>query len=76
MKAYISKGSGIGRENGFVKFNPTTDKIKPGQFHENRIIQKDTKHHSSTEGEECYADVFFIFNFPQRKIRKALKRSK
>ena len=74
MKAYISKGSGIGRERGTLKTNPETKEIKPGQFHENRIIQKkDIKFYSSTESKECHADVFFIFNFPQRKITKALK---
>ena len=80
MKTYISKGTGIGLENKKrFKIHPETREFIRGQLRENKILliegrkywQKDTATVS-----EFYADVFFIFNFPQRKISKALKEKK
>lgn len=76
MKAYITKGTGINKLSKKVKINPVNKEPIRGQFYENKILlveglkywQKNTE-----TANEFYADVFFIFNFPQRKIRKALK---
>ncbi len=74
MKIYISKGTGINRLSGKVKANLETGKVIRGQFNENRIlIIEGEKYWEKQEVSEFHADVFFIFNFPQRKITKALK---
>ena len=76
MKAYITKGTGINMLSTKVKINPTTKEPIRGQFRENKILIVEGKKYWTAHTEdvnEFYADVFFIFNFPQRKIKKALK---
>lgn len=74
MKTYISRGTGINRLRGRVKTNPRTGKVIRGQFNENRIlIVEGAKYWEKEKVAEFHADVLFIFNFPQRKITKALK---
>jgi hypothetical protein len=76
MKTYITKGTGINTLSTKVKIDPASKEPIRGQFYENKILlvegikywTKDTD-----AADEFYADVFFIFNFPQRKITKALK---
>lgn len=76
MKTYISKGTGIGLESKkSLKIHPKTKKVIRGQLRENKILFiKGIKYwEQPPDVNEFYADIFFIFNFPQRKIKKALK---
>ena len=78
MKTYISKGTGIGMESKMVKIDPVTKEPVRGQCRESRFIRVEGKKYWSSHAEEInsfYADVSFIFNFPQRKINKALKEN-
>ncbi len=77
MKTYITKGTGIGMESRKVfKIHPETKEPIRGQFHESKILLVEGQKYWAKQPEDVhkfYADVFFIFNFPQRKIIKALK---
>lgn len=79
MKTYISRGTGICKESTKVKTDPITRKVKAGQFNENKILSVESKKYwtaNDAAANEFYADVFFIFIFPQRKITKAIKERK
>jgi hypothetical protein len=76
VKTYISKGTGIGKESTKVKIDPKTGKVQTGQFNENKILLVKEQKYWTREEHKIYAVVFFIFNFPQRKINKALKENK
>jgi hypothetical protein len=78
MKTHISKGTGINMVSTNIKLNPDTKEVIRGQLRENKILQMDNQKFSkyAADANDFYADVFFIFNFPQRKIHKALKESK
>jgi hypothetical protein len=77
MKTYITKGSGINRLNTRVKINPETGKAIRGQFNENKfLIIENAKYWEKEKVSGFYAHITFIFNFPQRKIKRALKEKK
>ncbi len=76
MKAYITKGTGINMLSTKVKINLETGKAIRGQFNENKFLTiEGAKYWEKEEVSGFHADVFFIFNFPQRKITKALKEN-
>ncbi len=77
MKTHISKGTGINRLITTIKLNPDTKKVIRGQLRENKILKMDIQERTKyvDDANKYHADVFFIFNFPQRKIHKALKES-
>ena len=78
MRVHISKGTGINKLSTNIKLNPDTKEVIRGQLRENKILKMDSKKYTKYAGDanDFYADVFFIFNFPSRKIRRALKEKK
>ncbi len=76
MKTYISKGTGIGMESRMIRIHPDTKEPIRGQCSENKFLLIEGKKYWTSHPQEIngyYADIFFIFNFPQRKITKGLK---
>lgn len=72
MKAYIIKGTGLGMFNGTIQVDLKTQNPSPTQFNASKIITaKNIKGYEGMPSNVVHATVFFIFPFPQRKIKKA-----
>lgn len=79
MKVFISKGAGINKLIAKIKINLKTGKVARGQFNESRFLNIEnakSKYWKKEKPSEFHAEVIFIFIFPQRKIRRALKEKK